>query len=347
MSAQRPGDRQEMNRRIESSSTPAAAPRAIHHAPPAPRRPLYRGRVIPLLLFLLTLLTTLFAGTHYTLTSHLPEGTAAIAVIDEAESDVFNLDLWRQVLRRPSLLLYGGWFALPLMLILGSHEMGHYLACRCYGIRATLPHFLPAPTLIGTFGAFIRIRGPIPDRRALFDVGLAGPLAGFAVTLPVLAYGISRSTIEPLRLAPGLWYVFLGEPLAVTGLVHLIHGPVPAGAVLDYHPAALAGWFGLLLTAFNLFPVSQLDGGHIGFALIGRRFAAVSRAVFAAILLLGFVYNGWLIWALVVFLMGFRHPAGLEGTRRPGPLRWLLALVALLVFVACFTPRPIYFAALG
>jgi len=342
-----------MTRYVEASTEPPRAtapeplPHHVHPRPVPPRRSRFRSVAIPLLLFLLTLLTTLFAGTHYTLTSHLPEGTAAIAVIDEQDGDIFNLDLWRQVLRRPSLLRYGTWFALPLMLILGSHEMGHYLACRRYRIRATLPHFLPAPTLIGTFGAFIRIRGPIPGRRALFDVGLYGPLAGFAVTLPVLAWGISLSTVEPLRLAPGLWHVFLGEPLTVTALVHLIHGPLPAGAVLAYHPAALAGWFGLLLTAFNLFPVSQLDGGHIGFALIGRRFAALSRAVFVGILLLGFVYNGWLIWALVVFLMGFRHPAGLERTPRPGALRWGLALLALFVFAICFTPRPIYFAALG
>jgi membrane-associated protease RseP (regulator of RpoE activity) len=221
--------------------------------------------------------------------------------------------------------------------------MGHFLACRRHGIRASLPHFLPAPTLIGTFGAFIRIRSRIPDRRALFDVGVAGPLAGFLVTVPVLVYGIRHSSPEFFHAMPGYWYLFLGEPLAFSGLVRLLHGPLPPGTVLDYHPAAFAGWFGLLLTACNLFPISQLDGGHIGYSIFGRPFNTVSRAVFILILLLGFVYNGWVIWALVVFLLGFRHPPTLNDSVRPGLRRNLLALLALLVFALCFTPRPIIF----
>jgi membrane-associated protease RseP (regulator of RpoE activity) len=313
----------------------------IGATPPRPRK--FQGLALPLLLFTLTLITTLFAGANYTLTSHLPENRVSILSVDDRDVDLINVDLWRQVLRRPSLLGYGGSFALPLLLILGAHEMGHYLACRRHGIRATLPHFIPAPTMIGTFGAFIRIRGPIPSRRALFDVGIAGPLAGFLVTIPVLVYGIQRSTPEVFRPAPGFWHIFLGEPLVFSGLVRALHGPLAPGVILDYHPAAFAGWFGLLLTAFNLFPISQLDGGHLGYALFGRPYAAASRAVFIIILLLGFVYNGWLIWALIVFLLGFQHPPTLNDSLKPGLPRVLFGLLALLVFALCFTARPIYF----
>lgn len=336
--------------RIIEDKRPDSDPGAAPDLPPVvlrrplPRRPGWFRRVaLPLLLFLLTLVTTLFAGANYTLTSHLPENVVSIFALEDDSVDLLNLDLWRQVLRRPSLLGYGVSFALPLLLILGAHEMGHFIACRRHGIRATLPHFLPAPTLIGTFGAFIRIRSPIPNRRALFDVGVAGPLAGFLVTVPVLVYGIHASSPDIFRALPGYWYIFLGEPLVFSVLVRLLHGPLAPGTVLCYHPAAFAGWFGLLLTAFNLFPVSQLDGGHIGYALFGRPFNAVSRAVFILILLLGFVYNGWLFWALVVFLLGFRHPPTHNDSVRPGWWRKLMALIALLVFALCFTPRPIIF----
>jgi membrane-associated protease RseP (regulator of RpoE activity) len=307
-----------------------------------------RRLAVPVLLFLLTLLTTLFAGAGYTLFAHLPENRVALPALPETWPELLQFDLWQQVIRRPSLLGYGLSFALPLMLILAAHEMGHYLACRRHRIRATLPHFLPAPTLIGTFGAFIRIRGPIPHRRALFDVGVAGPLAGFLVTLPVLALGVSLSAPETLRAAvPGEIHLLPGEPLAWSGLVRLFHGPLPPDAVMGYHPTALAGWFGLLLTAFNLFPVSQLDGGHLGYALFGRPFALVSRLVFIGILLLGFVYNGWLVWAMVVFILGFRHPPTLDDRTGLGSLRVVLAVVALLVFILCFTPRPLMMITTG
>ncbi len=293
-----------------------------------------------MLLLLLTLLTTLFAGTSYTLTAWLPRDVVSIFALADESADIFNLALWQQVLHRPALLGYGLSFAMPLLLILGAHEMGHYFACRRHGIRATLPHFLPAPTLIGTFGAFIRIRSPIPGRKALLDVGASGPLAGFLAALPVLVYGVSQSTPQALRFIPGHWQVFVGEPLAFSILVRLLHGPLPDSMVLVYHPAALAGWFGLLLTAFNLFPISQLDGGHIGYAVFGRLFNTVSRVVFIIIILLGFVYNGWLFWAVIVFLLGFRHPPTLDQTP-PGPLRLGLAVLSLLVFFLCFTPRPL------
>ncbi len=160
-----------------------------------------------------------------------------------------------------------------------------------------------------------------------------------------MEYGTRRRSCS--APTPGYWHVFLGEPLAFSRLVLALHGPLPTGMVLDYHPAAFAGWFGLLLTAFNLFPVSQLDGGHLGYALFGRPYEAASRAVFILILLLGFVYNGWLIWALIVFLIGFKHPPTLDDSLKPGPLRLVLALLALLVFALCFTPTPIYFVTLG
>ncbi len=325
-----------------------------HSTPPlrplgtSPRRHRVRRVAVPLFLFLLTLVTTLFAGASYNLMSHLPENTASLFSFSDESADLFNLDLWRQVLRRPSLLGYGTSFAFPLLLILGAHEMGHFFACRYHGIRATLPHFLPAPTWFGTFGAFIRIRGPIPSRRALFDVGVAGPLAGFLVTIPVLVYGLGHSTPQLFRPVPGYWHIFLGQPLAFSGLVRLLHGPLPPGVVLEYHPAAFAGWIGLLITAINLFPVSQLDGGHLCYSLFGRSFfLAASRVVFIIILLLGFVYKGWLIWPLIVFFIGFKHPPTLNDSLKPGPGRKLIAAVAVLVFALCLTIRPIYFITIG
>ena len=221
--------------------------------------------------------------------------------------------------------------------------MGHFVACRRHGIEATLPHFLPAPTLIGTFGAFIKIRSPFSSKKALFDVGLAGPLAGFLAALPVIAVGISWSRlVEKGTLDGGLT---LGEPLLFTLLGRLFLGALPAQRELLVHPMAFAGWFGLLATAFNLFPIGQLDGGHILYALLGKKkayYAGVASVI--VLVILGVVFwQGWLLWALLATLIGLRHPPIFEAERLDAK-RKALAVAALLVFVFSFTPAPLSIA---
>lgn len=293
-------------------------------------RPGFRRVALPALLFALTLLFTLVIGVQYHLSYHeidLPAGTG----------------FWQLLWRRPAAWLWGLAYALPLLGILLVHEMGHFLACRRHGIEATLPHFLPAPTLIGTFGAFIKIRSPFSSKKALFDVGVAGPLAGFLAALPVVACGLALSRLVPAgRLEGGL---VLGEPLLFKLLGRLLAGPAPEGSQLLVHPMAFAGWFGLLATAFNLFPIGQLDGGHILYALVGRRRAYLAGIAAVAVLaLLGALFwQGWLLWALLAVLIGLRHPPVFE-EERLGPGRKALALAALLVFAVSFTPAPIALA---
>ncbi len=247
---------------------------------------------------------------------------------------------WGFLWQHPASWLWGLSYSLPLLGILLVHEMGHFFACRRHGIQATLPHFIPAPTLIGTFGAFIKIRSPFSSKRALFDVGLAGPLAGFLVALPVVAVGISLShVVERGAQGGGL---ALGEPLVFTLLGRLLLGEIPAQRDLLLHPMAFAGWFGLLATAFNLFPIGQLDGGHILYAVLGKKkaFGAGIAAVAALVLLGIFFWQGWLLWALIATLIGLRHPPIFEAERLDTK-RKVLAAVALLIFILSFTPSPL------
>jgi membrane-associated protease RseP (regulator of RpoE activity) len=238
-------------------------------------------------------------------------------------------------------------YALAVLAILGAHEMGHYLYCRWYGVDATLPYFIPAPFLFGTMGAVIRMRPPLPGRKALFDIGIAGPIAGFVVALPVLVYGIATARVEPLPTAPGPYYVF-GDPLLVSWMTRLFHGELTVDRTLVLNPFVAAGWFGLLVTAMNLFPVGQLDGGHVIFALSARAHRIVSRLTVDA--LLAFV-TGSLAWGLAGALFGPAMPpiaAALLGASAAlavraawGRLTRLLARAALLaagLFLAvCFT----------
>jgi membrane-associated protease RseP (regulator of RpoE activity) len=254
---------------------------------------------------------------------------------------------------------YGGaWggirLCLGLISILMAHEMGHYVACRRYGVNSTLPFFIPAPwgpigpgyawlplSFIGTFGAVIRIKSPFPDRKALFDVGIAGPLCGFIVALPVLVLGIFEARLIPAADAPED-SVGLGTPLLFNVAVHALRGDVPAGMVLNFGPLALAAWFGLLITALNLMPVGQLDGGHVAYAVLRRRALIVSRVVSALALVLVWLRPLWLVWAVLLFLLGRRHPPTLDDATPLGAPRVGLACVAVVVFALCFTPSPIH-----
>jgi membrane-associated protease RseP (regulator of RpoE activity) len=237
----------------------------------------------------------------------------------------------------------GARLAIGLLSILVAHEMGHYLAARRYGVDVTLPFFIPFPvpgmSLVGTLGAFIRIRGPIPNRRALFDIGVAGPLAGFLVCLPVLWLGIAEAALHPLR--PDSEGLFLGEPLLFRWVTELVHGPVAADQTLVMGPLGLAAWFGLLVTALNLMPIGQLDGGHVTYALLRGRAHAISRV--ASWICVALIYFGpsWILWAILVRVLGRHHPPTLDDSEPAGGARVLVGVLALLVFVLCFVPDPI------
>jgi membrane-associated protease RseP (regulator of RpoE activity) len=227
-----------------------------------------------------------------------------------------------------------------LISILLTHEMGHYLACRYYGVDATLPFFLPAPfTLAGTLGAFIRIRAPIPHRRALFDIGVAGPLAGFAVCLPVLWLGLREATLTSLDPAAG--GIFLGEPLLFQWAARLLHGTVPDDMTLTLGPLGLAAWFGLFVTALNLMPIGQLDGGHVTYSILREQAQRISRI--GSWVCVGLVYFGpnWILWAVLLRILGRRHPPTLNDHLPVGRGRRLVGLLSLVVFVLCFVPDPI------
>src|SRR6202030_1767126 len=179
----------------------------------------------------------------------------------------------------------GLWYSATILAILGCHEMGHYLACRYYDVDASLPFFLPAPLLLtGTFGAFIRIREPIPTKRMLFDIGIAGPIAGFVVAVPALFIGLWMSRL--VQLPPDFSGVSLGEPLLFKLASQLVWGTTADTVSLNLHPIGFAAWFGLLATALNLFPIGQLDGGHISYAVLGRRSSYVTLVMIAVALAL-------------------------------------------------------------
>jgi membrane-associated protease RseP (regulator of RpoE activity) len=237
----------------------------------------------------------------------------------------------------PALLLLGLPFSLTLLTILTAHEFGHYIACRYYDVDASLPYFLPAPTLTGTFGAFIRIRSAIFSKRILFDIGVAGPLAGFVFLLPALAIGIAFS-----RVIPGVAHhgsITFGTPPLLWLLEKAIF-PGVAGADISLHPVARAAWIGILATALNLLPIGQLDGGHILYALAGDRHKLISRIFILILIPLGIFWWVWWFWAAVLFFLGRRHPA-IYDTSNVGPARTKLGWLALAVFILCFTYAPI------
>lgn len=297
---------------------------------PYEQPPRVRSRLwVHILLLALTFVTTTYAGANFYAnyvtaigTRPLPPGTTITP-----------------------LLLGGLWFSIPALLILGSHEMGHYVACRYYRIPATLPYFLPVPTLVGTFGAVIRMAVP-RTKRALFDVGIAGPIAGFVVLIPVAIYGISQSYIVRLPPTFRLSGLYLGDPLLLTWLQRLFHGTMPPGHDFVMHPSGFAAWFGLLATAFNLFPAGQLDGGHIIHAIVGRASRYVTLVTLAVLIILGLTVSGsWIVWSLLLTVMtlsfGLDHPP-VEDEHRPiDRTRIYLALFAVVMFALSFTPVPI------
>ena len=265
-----------------------------------------------------------------------------------ARGDLGFLRTILTVLARPHILIYGLPFSFTFLMILLAHELGHFFACRYYGIRCTPPYFLPLPiSIAGTLGAFIRIKAPFQNRRALFDVGVAGPLAGFAFVLPALIIGISRSQLIP-RGSAGGGYSF-GEPLIFRLVGKLVLGYSPARQDMIAHPIAMAAWFGLLATSLNLFPIWQLDGGHISYAIFGRerqkKLSIAGTIALVAISLLGWPIPSYLLFGLLLMAFGarykFYHPATLSDEEDLGPGRVFLGMIAYLILILCFTPVPI------
>jgi len=231
-------------------------------------------------------------------------------------------------------------FSLTLMFILLSHELGHYFASRRHKVVVTLPYFIPAPSLIGTFGAFIKIKSAMPNKRVLFDIGIAGPLAGIIICLPILIYGLIHSKIIITPFPPkGL---VLGENLLLKLLTRTIWGKLPDTAHIILHPAAFAGWIGLFVTALNLIPVGQLDGGHIAYALLGERYHRwLSKVMIICLVGLGFLgWQGWFIWAGLLILLGVYHPSPIDPFIPLDKKRNILGIIALLIFIITFTPIP-------
>ena len=270
---------------------------------------------LPAALFLATVLTTLGAG-------------AMLAGVDPFAD--------------PANLLEGVPFSASLLLILGAHESSHYLMSRRHGVHATLPLFIPAPTLAGTFGAVIRIESPIPDRRALLGIGVAGPLAGFLVAVPLAVAGLRLSRVAYHAAAVGGpdSGLALGSSLVFSLLERLVLGPLPEQATLVLHPVAFAAWIGFFVTAINLLPVGQLDGGHVLYALAGRRQEGISRVALLVLAPLGFLWWGWFLWGGVLLLMGVRHPPVLAESSQLGPGEKALGAVGAVLLALTFSPAP-------
>lgn len=253
----------------------------------------------------------------------------------------FDLNLlgrgYIQLLHADPELRTGLWFSVPLLLILLAHEFGHYFACRYWNVEASLPYFLPSPTLMGTLGAFIRIRSPIYTRRSLFDIGFSGPIAGFVALLPFLIAGVWMSRVVP-GIATHGDFTF-GTPLALR-IVEQIHFPGVNPRDISIHPIARAAWAGLLATAINLLPIGQLDGGHILFAFFGAQHRQLSRLFALLLLPLGIFYWPWILWAAALLLFGLRHPLIYD----PAPVdasRVKLGVAALLIFALSFSLVPV------
>lgn len=292
--------------------------------PPRPRWWLY------VLFFVLTMFSTLVVGAR--MQFNFMEHRQVFSLSDDTVS-LFPLG-W--VLQQPSNLLLGLPFSLTLMFILFAHEMGHYLYARHYRVYVTPPFFVPFPSLIGTFGAFIRIRSPIPSRAALFDIGIAGPIAGFIPACGALLVGLSLS--RPLIGSEGS-YIQLGFPLAFDLAARLLHTGVPLSS-LSLHPIAVAAWVGMFATALNLLPGGQLDGGHIVFSVSPRLHRLISFVTVLALVPLGqYFWRGWFVWA-VLLAMTARHPPIAPNPSVSGRRRWI-ALCGLLILVLAFTRVPL------
>ena len=311
----------------------SASPGSFRYTP-VPYRPSRKMLILACILFLLTLCTCLVAGTQF--------ATAY------AQNEAFSFDEFLRSFtlfyKHPLGLAAGLPFALTLLTILLSHELGHFFACRYHHIRATYPFFVPFPNLNGTFGAFILIRSPILTNWALFDVGASGPLVGFVFAVPALVYGVLHAKLVPGLADPANAEVIYGTPLLLRFLDSVLRPGVSPDALL-LPPIGRAAWVGLFVTSLNLVPVAQLDGGHILRSLSPRIHRYSSILLPAVLILLGLVgfWDGWYIWGALLLAMRFLRVAPIYDPATPDRRRRWGALLALLIFLLSFMPVPFYF----
>ena len=279
--------------------------------------------ILPISLFIATIFTTLWAGAYqvYSGPIHGPVNF---------------------LLEEPTMLWRGIPFAATLLAILVTHECGHYVLSRIHRVPASLPLFIPGPPyFIGTFGAIIRLHGPIMNRRALFDVGVSGPLAGFIAAVVALVVGLNLSTVVDRTATHGME---LGEPLLLQFFAWLVVGSIPPQADIILHPVGFAAWFGLFVTSLNLLPIGQLDGGHVAYALWGSRQRTMAFIMVPILIVLGYVgWPGWWLWAFMAGLWGFGHPPVRDLHVPLGRGRIVVGWIALAVFVLTFAPVPFSF----
>jgi membrane-associated protease RseP (regulator of RpoE activity) len=301
-----------------------------HYYTAPPPLPTTRSLILAAFLFFLTLATCLLAGTHF-----------AIAF---AHNQAASLDTFFQTFilayHHPAALLAGLPFAVTLMGILLAHELGHYFACRYHHIRSSYPMFIPAPNLIGTFGAFILIRSPIRSARALFDVGASGPLVGFLLAIPAMAYGVLHAKVVRSLASDGSANIVFGVPV-VMRLIAAVIQPNAHAADMLLHPVGRAAWVGLFATALNLLPVGQLDGGHILRSVSPRLHRTVSLILPFILASMYFLWQGWLLWAALLFVVRYFRAAPIYDPTPLDPNRRFGALLALLVFLLCFMANPL------
>ena len=239
-------------------------------------------------------------------------------------------------------ILAGGFlFSISLMLILGAHEFGHYWASKKNGVKATLPYFIPAPPIFiaGTFGAFIQIKQKIPNRKVLMEIGALGPIAGFVVALPALIIGLNLSSVSP---STGMGGINFGNSIILYVCSKFVLGVDPSSPFINIHlhPIAFAGWIGMLVTALNLMPVGQLDGGHIIFALNPNNHRFIGKLFFISLFPLGYLWPGWFFWAVMIAFMGFKTAPLIEETEKLGTIHKILGVISIIIFILTFIPIP-------
>jgi membrane-associated protease RseP (regulator of RpoE activity) len=298
------------------------------------RRPRQKFPWIPLLLLFATFVTTTSMGVEY--------ATSFAANVEPFSGDDSLTAITTRPILHPRLMMLGLPFSLTLLVILMAHELGHFFACKYYGIDVSYPHFIPGPPFFGTFGAFLRIRSPITTRRALFDIGIAGPIAGFVLAVPIVAYAISISKVVPS--APEDASLLFGTPLIMRGLIGMFHPGADVTSVL-LHPMARAAWVGFLATALNLIPAWQLDGGHIIYSLLPEKHERISLAVALGMVGMGiYFWKGWIVWGFVIVVLSlrFKHPPVYDQWESLNASRKLLAVAALAMFALCFMLWPAF-----
>jgi membrane-associated protease RseP (regulator of RpoE activity) len=266
-----------------------------------------------ILLFIATCFTTLFAGAL--LNGVIP---------------------WEQ----PEKIYLGLPFSFTLLFILMTHELSHYFTSRRHNVSASLPYFIPAPSIIGTFGAIIKMKPPIPDRRSLIDIGASGPIGGFIIAVIATIIGLKWSEIKPAgEIQEGIVF---GSSILFSLISEIVLNVDPEKFDVILHPVAFAGWIGLLVTSLNLLPIGQLDGGHIIYALFGEKHGLIAKITIPILIVMGIVFwRGWIIWAVLMIIIGYRHPPVVYPDIQLDKKRIYMGWASLVIFILTFTPTPV------